>query len=453
MATVASPTAVARKKRRPIFWSAGFGLLLLLTPIGYALVSGCMAERELDALYREIDADDPHWRYADLALDFPAPPPDERNSAVRLLKVRDVLAKTPFSMPGAVGRRPKAVRNARLPEDEVKTIRAVFAKIPPGALDQARTLALLPDGRFRFEPLENPFDPNARFDVDIRLLPALNLLCLDVMLSAHDGDFEQAASSCLALIHAAHAMDDYPGLMAQLIRDAGLNHALQGIERTLAHGTIAATELTRLQAALEREADHNSLYVALRGERAWRQLSYELLCAGKISPDEVDGGKPGWSAGVSNLFSCTQADDHVNQLRLSHEMVKASRLPDEPRLLALEAVRSKASAHRNLKIQSAGFVAGNAVELHVTVAHLRCGIVAIAAERYRLQHGRLPLDAGELVQAGFLRAPLRDPFDGEPLRWTHAKTGVRIYSIGPPGSAEDCGFELARPEFRGRQSP
>lgn len=56
--------------------------------------------------------------------------------------------------------------------------------------------------------------------------------------------------------------------------------------------------------------------------------------------------------------------------------------------------------------------------------------VGIAAERYRLRHGRLPEQLNELVP-DFLSEVPKDPFDGQPLRYRVEKDGVIIYSIGP----------------------
>jgi hypothetical protein len=62
-------------------------------------------------------------------------------------------------------------------------------------------------------------------------------------------------------------------------------------------------------------------------------------------------------------------------------------------------------------------------------AYLRTSITAIAVERFRLAHGRLPENLNELVPQ-FLSAVPIDPFDGQPLRYHRLAKGYVIYSIG-----------------------
>jgi hypothetical protein len=71
-------------------------------------------------------------------------------------------------------------------------------------------------------------------------------------------------------------------------------------------------------------------------------------------------------------------------------------------------------------------------------AMLRAAIVALAAERFRQQHGRWPAALGELVQAGLLKAVPTDPFDGQPLRLARTADGLIVYSVGPD-KADDGG--------------
>jgi type II secretory pathway pseudopilin PulG len=66
-------------------------------------------------------------------------------------------------------------------------------------------------------------------------------------------------------------------------------------------------------------------------------------------------------------------------------------------------------------------------------ASLRTAVVGLAAERYRLQHGRWPETLEALVKDGYLDAVPADPFDGQPLRWRRVPGGHLIYSVGDDG--------------------
>ena len=58
--------------------------------------------------------------------------------------------------------------------------------------------------------------------------------------------------------------------------------------------------------------------------------------------------------------------------------------------------------------------------------------LAIALARHRMAHENVPADASALIPS-FLSVVPTDPFDGQPLRFTHSDLEVRAYSIGPNG--------------------
>jgi len=63
-------------------------------------------------------------------------------------------------------------------------------------------------------------------------------------------------------------------------------------------------------------------------------------------------------------------------------------------------------------------------------ALLRCAIVALAVERYRIAHGHWPDSLLSLVPEFLAKVPL-DPYDAKPLHYGRLADGVVIYSIGP----------------------
>jgi hypothetical protein len=73
------------------------------------------------------------------------------------------------------------------------------------------------------------------------------------------------------------------------------------------------------------------------------------------------------------------------------------------------------------------------------IALARCGRTAVAVERYRLAHGRLPENLAELVPAQLETVPL-DPFDGRPLRYKRLSPGYVVYSVGSD-RVDDGGVE------------
>jgi hypothetical protein len=72
-------------------------------------------------------------------------------------------------------------------------------------------------------------------------------------------------------------------------------------------------------------------------------------------------------------------------------------------------------------------------------AYSRLARTALAVERFRLAHGRLPESLGELVPE-FLPVVPADPFDGQPLRYRVLSKGYMVYSVGDDGH-DDGGRE------------
>ena len=58
--------------------------------------------------------------------------------------------------------------------------------------------------------------------------------------------------------------------------------------------------------------------------------------------------------------------------------------------------------------------------------------LGLAAEKYRLRHGRLPARLEDLTPEFIPAVPL-DPFDGKPMRMKRTDRGLIVYSIGPDG--------------------
>jgi hypothetical protein len=59
----------------------------------------------------------------------------------------------------------------------------------------------------------------------------------------------------------------------------------------------------------------------------------------------------------------------------------------------------------------------------------RAALTAIAVERYRLKHGKLPQNLSELVP-DFLDGIPIDPADGQPIRYRVLEKGFTVYSVG-----------------------
>ena len=110
------------------------------------------------------------------------------------------------------------------------------------------------------------------------------------------------------------------------------------------------------------------------------------------------------------------------------------------------------------------FAAPQVVNAHLRhLALVRCALVLLAVERYRLHHRRWPTNLTELTPQFLPQLPT-DPYTGTPLGYRVHATGVTVYAVGPDGTdnggnlaslpipppGEDLGFRLLDPARRGR---
>ena len=456
------PAAVPRKSRRP-WYILGFLLVLLAVPVSYYFLASWWGNREIAEICRELDQDDPHWRWPDLIGQM-KPPPDEKNAAVQIVKVHALLKKTPFR-PGPkwdnAPKDPLLYRNACLMEEQAQLLRGAFNPLGPEVMVEARKLKDMPEGRFAIDaeriPFELPLD-----DVQ-KTRAVLNLLQLDAALRAQDGDMPGAAESCQALVNATHAINDFPQRPAQLVRASGHAIAVGALERMLGQGIVSEARLRDLQAVLETEAADKPLYHALRGERAGVHHIYEQLRQGNMSFSDLLGGKkgnPSWNGLFFDTFPNVVLNAYPELFRTMNEVVQASKLEDAAQQEAIQKVEKKASSESRHMLTRLFLPPGYALKLAMasqrSQAQMRCAIAALAAERYRLKHGAWPRALDDLVKDGLLKDIPKDPYDGKSLRMRRTATGVIVYSVGPdkvdnggkfdredPTAADtDLGFEL-----------
>jgi len=370
------------------------------------------------------------------------PAPDDVNAFTQIRKVSGLLKKTPFAIAPIwdtpAKEKARQVRNARLSEDNVALLRAAFAPLDPTLLAEARKLKDYPKGRIKIDPATSYFE-----------------LVLD--------EIQQSRS----LMHVLDN-EDNPTLIGQLVRMAGQAIALAALERMLGQDELSDTDLAKIQALLQREIGDNLLYFGLRGERAGSHRMYTDLRDGKTTLSKVMRGQPSGLDHAFDLFPSIILKGYPEHLRLFDEQVKASKLKDEECLEALKKLEAKVRNSRNI-ITRLFMPATNKVAeaSHRSQAQLRCALVAVAAERYRLKHDAWPLGFDDLLKDRWLDEVPKDPCDGKPLRFKRTPTGIVIYSVGPDKSDDqgkldrgnlvatgtDRGFELWDRQLRAITPP
>jgi hypothetical protein len=410
-------------------------LFLIGLRLGILYYRRALTEKELQATLEEIDRIDPGWRLEELEAKR-AVVPREKNAGPQVLAAIELL---PEDWPR--GDRWDDFRDleppAQLSPEQVKTLRAELDKVKP-ALMEARKLTQLSAGRFDIQYSPDFIGTLIPHTQETRRVA--KLLSWDTLRRLQEKDLQGALASNRATLIAGRAIGDEPLLISALVRTAIQVVAVEDLERILAQGEPAAATLENLQKLLEDEAAQPLLLIGFRGERAGVHHMCSNLEAGEVSFSQLDSfgnqskKEPGVWDRVTDFFAVDVImTDHIWLLKLHTEAVRIAEGPVEhygPLYKQLAATVHEAPGPL-AKLMSRG-VTKVPPAVQRGQAHLRCAIVALAAERFRRNNKRWPNSLQELVPNYLARVPT-DPFDGAPLRLGKHKEGVVVYSVGPDG--------------------
>ncbi|MCI0419564.1 MAG: hypothetical protein L0312_10130, partial [Acidobacteria bacterium] len=324
----------------------------------------------------------------------------------------------------------------QLSDLETQELRALLQRVAP-ALSEARKLSQLPYGRY--PPIKWPRSdlPHAESELVPRVAA---LLDLDVVLRAQDGEVDAALLSALGLINTARSVGDEPLAFSQLLRSEMRMKAVRAIERVLAQGQPSTPNLLDLQFMLEQEEVEPLLWWMARSDRAMWHHHLQAVKTGDMSLKQLAG--PLWDSPLVNQFGrWTLTRSHAWILRFMNKYVEFAQMTkEEPEELELSLQDAPTLAQVLLRdyLRTIPRLIRSVDESR---AMLRCAIVGIAVERYRIVHGRWPDGLAELVPIQLQKLPI-DPFDREPLRYRQVEDGVVIYSVGQ--DKEDDGGKLRR---------
>jgi hypothetical protein len=217
------------------------------------------------------------------------------------------------------------------------------------------------------------------------------------------------------------------------------------IERTLGQGELADADLALLQRLVEEEARHPGLWISLRGERASIHALCETLEAEKADLHEFtrDPGGEGFEWMPETRRREQFRADRRKLYPLMADAIAIARRPVHEAGSALAAFPERVVEAKSglLLAVTRGFT-GLALSSQRNQAFLRSLCIALAAERYRLAHGRWPDSLARLRPALLAEVPL-DPFDGRPLRYRQRAGGIVVYSVGPRGEDNDGDLDPA----------
>ncbi len=224
------------------------------------------------------------------------------------------------------------------------------------------------------------------------------------------------------------------------------------MERTLAQVQAPEEDLAATQQLFHDEQGQDTLLMALRGDRAFTHRVMSWTDANDRERFNQAGRRldlVGLSQREAWLGACLHwllagwlKENHAVMLELSGEAVEIAKLPADEQVARFQALRRKANNLRSDAVwpffrYAWGYVSvlGTITVAETSARHraeLRCAITGLAAERFRLAHGRWPRSLDELAPR-FLAAVPPDPYDGKPLKLSAFDDGILIYSVGRHG--------------------
>jgi hypothetical protein len=435
--------------------------LILIVGFQWWRLEGITSEGRaaLAQVIAQTDGLDPHWRWEAIEDERPQIPESENSARV----IRDAAAasgkKTIHikSFPGG-GNLLDGPGNRRLDAEHLRFIdEALKEHERPLALvvslkdhPRGRTvITLAPDALSTLLPHVQ----NSR--------AAAELLVMDSERSLSAGQPEALPARIDAILHAGAALRDEPFLVSLMVRMAIRRTACRRVERLLGMAQPGEDELRRLAAHFDAERGQEMLLPTLRGERANYHFMFDNLEAGRVPLAKVVreiNSSPSRDPDLPARFGAFVyryriPTDHAYLLGLFNEACEIATHPLHEQGAQWEELEQRVRSARSDALSRGRLLScvlfpamkkvGDAVGRDQAL--LRCVSAALAAERYRLAHGKWPRELAELCPDFLAKVPA-DPFDNQPLRLARRADGLAIYSIDVDG--QDDGGENLDPARR-----
>lgn len=290
---------------------------------------------------------------------------------------------------------------------------------------------------------------SCRYPIDLTkgintLLPHLNslrqaarLLELETIQHIEEQKPQAAVESVIASLGVSRSLNQEPILISYLVHAACQAISFDSLERILNRIPLTDEQLAKMAATIQESENQQSLTRAFVGERCCGVSVFEGLRTGKIPMKDMisylDNEAP-WYRMLFPLYRTTGllALDERSYLDMMDRFVKATRLSLPESIAASHAVDKEAGQVPRWCVLTPMLLPPPGAAMNKAGrydAKTRDAQTALALERYRLTHGKLPSQLSDLVPS-FLSAVPRDPFDGKPLRYKTLAKGYVVYSVG-----------------------
>lgn len=365
--------------------------------------------------------------------------PDNENAAVKMAEAFGLMTNYPDGRSNTVASIRFSDRRSS-PTSEQLELLAGYCAMNSNALTQAGEAVKFPHSRY---PIHLSWGAYT-------LLPHLAKLKQLSLIAEYQSllDEKNATAGVSTIIGMACTLDTEPIIISKLVRIALLNIAVITLERRLNSGSPTDEEMKHLGELFAESAKTNQIANGLIGERAvfmqyFRMSSAEiqrLANSGEDNSSEQTG--PPSPGPEPFFFKLTGLFEREQRFYLQSMGKFISLAEGGPRNLSLitnfqEQIWQPIGRNHYIILSMLMPAVGNAsIKEAKGLAQVRTAQAALAVERFRLAHAKLPENLNELVPQ-FLPAVPDDPFDGQPLRYHRLQKGYVIYSVGSDG--EDNG--------------
>jgi hypothetical protein len=301
---------------------------------------------------------------------------------------------------------------------------------------------------FPLEPGEQPWGLQLPHLNPLRV--GARALAASARLRAEAGDTAGAVDELTAILRLADSLQDDPLMLEHLVMAAVDAIGVEAVEVVLGLAELPPDGVAQVRTLLEGDAP--SPAAGLAAERAFAFSTIGQVSALDAARMGAGSGPLLERAGARLRFMAPgrRAADALFFDGVTEESLAACAPDPRERRLAAEAlsVRLRSLGEKDLRAHPLAAMLMPATGRFVseTVQHearLRVAATALAAEQWRLEHGRWP-ESLEQLAPGLLPGVPQDPYSEGKLLYRRTDEGVVVYSVGEDG-ADDGGvpFGLA----------
>ena len=261
------------------------------------------------------------------------------------------------------------------------------------------------------------------------------------------------------MLNTAQVLAEEPTLIGTLVYIAGNAFTVATLQQVCALTTLQPDQMTAISAMLGNVEDNHALYWGMLGERA-----LGLTAQQSIGAQSKNKGATCYEPGVHAWL----LNDQATCMRMYTRMIAAAKTaPDGGLTVARRIDQDLSQFSHILHPLSCTLLPSltRSFEMNLRAqAEIRAARIAMAVERFRLDHKQFPASLEQLVPVYMDKVPA-DPFDQQPMRYRVTAEKIAIYSVGEDlkddggdigprternKQRKDWGFLLLPPELRGR---